>query len=165
MRVKTVPCAVGMRSVSAGQPCPARRRRREDMDIIEGMLRAYPKGLGDVDEGKLAACIQACYECSQACTACADACLSEDMVAELVKCVRTDLDCADICATTGAVLSRRTGFDANVARAVLQACVAACRACGDECEQHASMHEHCRICAESCRRCEQACQELLGALR
>jgi hypothetical protein len=35
-------------------------------------------------------------------------CLSEDMVAELTKCIRTNLDCADICTTTtGAVLSRR----------------------------------------------------------
>jgi hypothetical protein len=35
---------------------------------------------------------------------------------------------------------------------------------GDECELHADMHEHCRICAEACRRCEQACQELLAAI-
>jgi hypothetical protein len=134
------------------------------MHTIEAMLEAYPKDLGDVDRAKLAACIQTCYECSQTCTACADACLSEDMVAELVKCVRTNLDCADICATTGAVLSRHTGYDANVTRAVLEACAQACKACGDECERHASMHEHCKVCAESCRRCEQACRDLLGAL-
>jgi hypothetical protein len=34
---------------------------------------------------------------------------------------------------------------------------AACAACGDECERHASMHEHCKICADACRRWEQAC--------
>jgi hypothetical protein len=74
------------------------------MSQVEAMLDAYPKDLGNVDRGKLAECIQACFECAQTCTACADACLSEDMVAELTKCIRTDLNCADICAATGAVL-------------------------------------------------------------
>jgi hypothetical protein len=39
-----------------------------------------------------------------------------------------------------------------------------CRACGDECEQHAAMHEHCQVCAEACRHCQQACEELINAL-
>jgi hypothetical protein len=43
--------------------------------------------------------------------------------------------------------------------------VASCRACGDECEHHAAMHEHCRVCAEACRRCEQACRQLLAVLK
>ena len=134
------------------------------MHTIDAMLKNYPKDLGAIDQGKLAACIQACYQCSQSCTACADSCLSEDMVADLVKCIRTNLDCADICATTGAVLSRHTGYDASLTRVVLEACAQACRACGDACEAHASMHEHCRICAESCRTCEQACRQLIDAL-
>lgn len=134
------------------------------MEPIKAMLDTYPKDLGHIDRAQLAACIAACYECSQTCTACADACLSEDMVAELTKCIRTNLDSADVCATTGAVLSRHTGYDAQITRTLLGACAAACKACGDECERHASMHEHCRVCAESCRRCEQACVDLLGAL-
>lgn len=134
------------------------------MTHVQSMLDTYPKDLGNLDKDKLAACIQACFECAQTCTACADACLSEDMVADLTKCIRTNLDCADICATTGNVLSRHTGYDANVTRAVLEACRAACKACADECGGHASMHEHCRVCAESCRRCEQACADLLASL-
>jgi hypothetical protein len=128
------------------------------------MLATYPKDLGGVDRDKLAACIEACFECAQVCTACADACLSEDMVGELTKCIRTDLDCADICETTGRVLSRHTGYDANLTRALLEACATACKSCGDECERHAGMHEHCRICAEVCRQCEQACRDLVTAL-
>jgi hypothetical protein len=62
------------------------------------------------------------------------------------------------------VLSRHTGYDADVPRAVLEACAAACKACGDECEQHASMHEHCRVWVESCRQCEAAYRELLSSL-
>ena len=134
------------------------------MSHVEAMLNAYPKDLGNVDQGKLADCIEACFECAQTCTACADACLSEDMVAELRKCIRTNTDCADICDTTGRVLSRHTGYDANLTRAVLEACATACKACGDECGDHADMHEHCRVCAEACRRCEAACRDLISSL-
>ena len=134
------------------------------MTVAAQMLDTYPKDLGGVDREKLLACIEACVACAQACTACADACLGEDMVAELTTCIRTCLDCADQCEATGRVLSRRTGYDADVTRAVLEACATACRACGDECARHAQMHEHCRVCAESCRRCDAACRELTSSL-
>lgn len=124
------------------------------------MLDTYPQSI-NLDRRRLATVIDALIACSQACTACADACLSEGMVAELTKCIRTNLDCADICATTARVLSRHTGYDANISRSLLQACATACKACGDECAGHAGMHEHCRICADACRACEQACRDLL----
>ena len=62
------------------------------MTVAAQMLDTYPKDLGGVDKEKLAECIQACFECAQTCTACADACLGEDMVAELGKCIRTNMD-------------------------------------------------------------------------
>jgi hypothetical protein len=86
------------------------------------------------------------------------------MVAELTKCIRTNMDCADICAATARVLSRHTGYDANISRALLEACAMACKSCGDECGAHAGQHEHCRICAEACRTCEQTCRDLLNAM-
>jgi hypothetical protein len=135
------------------------------MTNAERMIDAHPHGLGGIDKAKLAECISACFECAQTCTACADACLGEEMVADLTTCIRTDLDCADICAATGNVLSRRTGFDPATTRALLESCRTACAACADDCEQHAGMHEHCRICAEACRRCEQACAALLASLK
>lgn len=131
---------------------------------VPSMIKSYPKDLGEVEEVKLAACIAACFECAQSCTACADACLSEDSVGELTQCIRTNLDCADLCAATGNVLSRHTGQDLNITLAALRACWMVCKACADECEQHADRHEHCRICAEACRRCEQACMDLIAEL-
>ena len=80
------------------------------------------------------------------------------------KCIRTNLDCADICAATGSVLSRHTGYDANLTKAVVEACRTTCASCATECEGHAGMHEHCRICAEVCRRCDQVCADLLANL-
>ena len=135
------------------------------MTHAAAMLETYPADLGDVDRDKLTACIEACVACAQTCTACADACLSEENVAELTKCVRSNLDCADVCDTTGRVLSRHTGYDANLTRAILEACATACKACGDECTHHAEMGmQHCQVCADACRRCEQASRRLLGSL-
>ena len=134
------------------------------MNVAKEMLETYPRDY-NLDTESLVRVIEATYECAQACTACADACLSEKNVVELVKCIRLNSDCADVCTTTGRVLSRQTEYDANVTRAVLQACIQVCRSCAEECEGHAEMGmEHCRICAESCRRCEQACQQLLDAI-
>jgi hypothetical protein len=133
------------------------------MTNAAAMLETYPKSI-NLDRELLARVVDAALACSQTCTACADACLSEDMVAELTKCIRTNLDCADICATTARVLSRHTGYDANLTRAQLEACAQACKSCGDECQEHAGMHEHCRVCAEACRACQQACRELLSAI-
>jgi hypothetical protein len=118
----------------------------------------------DVDPELVIACIEACFACAQACTACADACLSEPGVAELAECVRKNLECADMCDSTGRLLSRRTGQHTNLVRAFLDTCAGTCRACAEECEQHARSYEDCQRCAEACRACERACEALVDAL-
>ena len=80
------------------------------------------------------------------------------MVAQLRQCIRYNMDCADVCAATATVSNRRTGANEEVIRRMLEACVTACRLCGEVCQRHATHHEHCRISAEACRQCEQACQ-------
>jgi Domain of Unknown Function (DUF326) len=132
------------------------------MSYAGQMLDTYPRTF-NVDARVLTTTIDALIECAQACTADADADLSEQNVAELVKCIRLCLDCADVCTATARVTSRQTEYDAGVTRPLLEACAATCKRCGDECERHARMHEHCRMCAGACRRCERACQELLAA--
>lgn len=133
------------------------------MTSSQAMLATHPRELG-VDTAVLARTIDALLECASTCNQCADACLGEDDPASQVRCIHRNMDCADICETTARVLSRRTEPTPGVARAQLEACIAACGACADECEQHAEHMEHCKVCAESCRRCEAACRELLGAL-
>jgi hypothetical protein len=58
-----------------------------------------------------------------------------------------------------------TMYDPAVTKPLLEASVATCKSCGDECERHARMHDHCRVCLEACRSCEQACRDLLAALK
>jgi hypothetical protein len=134
------------------------------MSYAEQMLRSSPNN-PPVDEAALAVlaeCIEACFDCAQTCTACADACMAEKNFQELMRCIRLNLHCADVCATTGRILSRQEAPE--LARAVVEACALACRLCGDECEKHGAHMAHCRVCAEACRRCEDACNRLLAAL-
>jgi hypothetical protein len=134
------------------------------MTQVAEMLRTYPAGLNGLDRVTLGRCIEACFGCAQTCTACADACLNVKNVADMATCIRTNLDCADMCDTTGRMLSRHTGYDADLMRAVLRACIEACRACAAECGAHATMYEHCRVCAETCRVCEHACRDMLASI-
>jgi hypothetical protein len=129
----------------------------------QDMIATHPDVQGSVNQALIDA-INEAYACAQACTSCADACLAEEMVAELRQCIRLNLDCAGVCAATGEVGTRRTGSNEEVIRKMLDACITACRLCGEECERHAKQHEHCRICAKSCRRCEAACQQALGTM-
>jgi len=133
------------------------------MSYASKLLYTYPRTF-NVDARVLTATVDDLKDCAQACTADADDDLSEPDVAELVMCIRLCLDCADICTTTVGVTSRQTEYDANVTRPLLQVCMATCKSAGDECERHAMMHEHCRVCAEACRHCERACQEVLNAI-
>jgi hypothetical protein len=130
---------------------------------LSDMINTHPHPTS-ADLHTLVRCIEDCFSCSAACTSCADACLGEDTVQDLVRCIRLDLDCADVCATAGRVLTRQTESDPAVLRATLTACAEACRVCAVECERHAEHHDHCRVCAESCRRCEQSCNDLLATI-
>jgi hypothetical protein len=129
----------------------------------EQMIATHPDVRGKVNDAVINA-IDEMYACAQTCTSCADACLAEQMVAELRQCIRLNLDCADVCSAAAMLSSRRTGSNEEVIRKMLDACLTACRLCGEECRRHASRHEHCRVCAESCESCAAACQSALRAM-
>ena len=133
------------------------------MSYARQMLDTYPR-TANVDADLLAAAIDALDDCAQACNADNAADLSEQNVAEMVKCIRLCLDCVDVCTATSRVIGRQTEYDASLTRPLLESCVAICRSCGDECEHHAPHMPHCRVCLEACRRCERACWDLLGVL-
>jgi hypothetical protein len=92
--------------------------------------------------------IRTLVECAQECEHCGDACIEENRP----HCARVCRDCAEICWTAGAFLSRGS----TLASAVVDLCASACEQCAQECEQHDV--DHCRACAEACRRCAEACR-------
>jgi hypothetical protein len=128
---------------------------------VQDMIRTSPAE-APINLEALAECIEACFECAQTCSACADACLGEEQVTQLTACISLNEVCADVCATTGAALSRIAHAAVIPTRSLLDACAEACARCAEECERHAEHMEHCRVCAEACRRCENACRELLS---
>ena len=128
----------------------------------EAILRTHVRPLA-ADATLLGRCLDECGACEATCTICADACAAE-LDAELVRCVRLCLDCADACAAAMRILGRQTDAHPPSQLNVLETCLAACRACADECELHAAHHRHCAISAAECRRCEQACEGLRAAL-
>ena len=134
------------------------------MTYAAAMLETHPDVTSELYRKALLAAIDATLDCAQACSTCASACLAERSVADLRPCIRTDLACADICEATARALSRQPTDDLATVRALLEACATVCAACAEECESHAAMHEHCRICAKACSRCEQTCRDLLGTM-
>ncbi|MGE0697784.1 MAG: four-helix bundle copper-binding protein [Hyphomicrobiaceae bacterium] len=110
-------------------------------------------------------CIEACFDCAQTTVACADACLAESDPAPLARCIRVNGECSDIAGVTGRLLSRRLPSNPMIWERQLESLGVAARICAEECEKHASRHEHCRVCADACRKCEAACGALLSAYR
>lgn len=131
------------------------------MSYAKPLLDSYPHALS-AETGVLAEAIDAMNDCRQACISDVDADLSVPDVAAMVQCIRLCLHCADVCSATSDVTSRLGEYEPDVLTPLLEACVASCKACGNECERHAHTHEHCRVCADACRRCEQACGQLLA---
>src|SRR5699024_10050534 len=112
-------------------------RRSRTMTHIMSMIETHPNTTDGLDVQKLADCIEACFQCAQTCTACADACLAEEKVADLRNCIRLNLDCADLCATTGNILSRRTGSNIATVKAGLETCRTACADAPSVCDKPA----------------------------
>src|SRR5262249_3913925 len=102
-----------------GVGCPGRSvvmaspSKGDTMSYARQLLDTYP-GTINADAGVLAAAIDALSDCAQACIADTEADLSEQNLAEMVKCIRLCLDCTDVCTATMGIVSRQAEYDANV---------------------------------------------------
>jgi hypothetical protein len=125
---------------------------------VQEMTRTHPHVRGAANDALLR-CIEQCFDCAQVCIVCADACLGENKIELLKQCIRLNQDCADLCAATGKLASRRTGSNEAVLRRTIELCAEICGTCAEECARHADKHEHCRVCADVCRSCHAACRD------
>ena len=126
------------------------------MSYVSRIMASHPRHVASEQAPDLATVIEACYQCHQACLACADACLGESMPGEVARCIRLNLDCADVSLAAGSVLIRPT-VQHRVADALLRACIAACEFAEEECARHAATHPHCEVCRQACEACREAC--------
>ena len=72
----------------------------------------------------------------------------------MVKCIASDMDCAQICALAAAAMARGSEH----AKAICALCADICQACGDECSKHNM--DHCQKCANACLKCAEECRKM-----
>lgn len=108
--------------------------------------------------GKASKLMDAVFECVGKCNMCYEACLQEDDIDMMRACIRSDKDCADICATVLSYKGREEFMDIDL----VKLCEKSCLACGKECEKHEKM-EHCQDCAKACFACAEACSDYVNA--
>ena len=102
--------------------------------------------------------LDALAKCAAECSHCATACLDEQDVKMLARCIKLDIDCAEICHLAASYVSRGSEH----AQHILNECAEICEACAEECDKHSHM-EHCRRCAEECRACAELCHSGVAA--
>jgi hypothetical protein len=120
--------------------------------------------LDDLDAGSLAQCIELCQRCVASCTACADECLGHADIAVYRRCIRLNLDCADVCTAISRLVSRRGQPELSTLRALLEAGTTICAANASEALKHGETHEHCRLTAEISLACARGCDAALTML-
>jgi hypothetical protein len=98
--------------------------------------------------------IDACLRGAQECEHVLDTCVKDpEKLAERLRLTR---DCADICWTTAAFLSRGSQFAGEICRM----CAEVAEACGAECAQREM--EDCQRCADVCRQVTEECRRVAG---
>ena len=127
---------------------------------LSKMVALHPDVAGDVNESLVTAARHSML-CSLFCTSCADACLAEDM--DMRSCIRSCLDCAEVCAATARLAVRRSSQNIEMLRAQVEACIRACELCAAACDKHD--HEHCKLCATMCRECAEDCRKALPTIQ
>ncbi|HEX6239708.1 MAG TPA: hypothetical protein VFZ61_02395 [Polyangiales bacterium] len=133
------------------------------MSDLEGVI-AGSSALDGVSASSLAECIEVCQRCVASCTACADECLGQADITFLQRCIRLNLDCAEVCNTIARLLSRRHQPELSTLRALLEAGTTICAATANEAQKHTDQHEHCRLTAEICLAGARSCDAALTML-
>lgn len=119
--------------------------------MMMGAMRSNMTSMPDMaamDMSVLQACMDACAACEQACTVCST---------QLMDCAPACMNCADMCNTMMRSMMRMQGMTPASMMAMLDACIAMCQNCMDDCMKHADHSEVCRMCAQTCKDCMDAC--------
>lgn len=120
------------------------------MDAMSQGMKSMP-GMEMMDVAIMQACMDACSACEQACTVCS---------MQMMDCAPSCMNCADMCNTMMRSMMRMQGMDAASMMAMLDACIAMCQKCMDDCLAHAAHSEVCRMCAQACQACMDSCMEM-----
>ena len=133
------------------------------MQDLESVI-AGSSSLESVHIKSLAHCIEMCLQTAASCTACADECLDEPDIANMRRCIRLNLDCADIVGLLARLLSRRGDPELTTLRTYLEAATSICGAAAAESAKHGADYEYCKLNAENCMDCARECDAALSML-
>ena len=130
------------------------------MSMMADMMKSMPMPTTGMDVSMMQKCIEACSAASMAATMCADADGGEGMG----RCASMCMNTADVATTMMRMMLRPAGYDMAVMGSMMTACMSMGEACAMECDMHADMSEHCRICAAACRAMVEACSMMMSAM-
>lgn len=103
-------------------------------------------------EEKMKKLVSELAACQAMCNYCFKSCLEEADVKMMVKCIKLDKECAEICGLALSLVASGSEF----IKQILDLCAKACEKCGEECKKH--HNEHCQECAKTCDACAKACR-------
>lgn len=103
-------------------------------------------------------CIDACNACADACDSCAALNLQVPDTKVLARCIKLNIDCAQLCRVTAGFLARGS----ELAASICEACIKACEDCREECAQYSM--SHCKECEAACHLCANECERMLATL-
>ena len=106
-------------------------------------------------DDKILGLIERLSICQAKCNYCFNACLKEEDVKMMVRCIKLDKECAEICSITLSQIAS----DSEFKREILQLCAKACEECANECKKHS--YPHCQKCAAACEECAEACRNFI----
>lgn len=128
--------------------------------MMADMMKSMPMPTTGMDMTAMQPCIEACSAAAMAATMCADADGGEGMGRCASMCAST----CDVATTTMRMMMRPAGYDMGVMTSMITACMEMGEACAAECDMHAEMSEHCRICAAACRAMVEACRTAMASM-
>jgi len=132
------------------------------MSMMADMMKTMPMaGAAGMDMAMMQGCIEACSAASMAATMCADADGGEGMG----RCASMCMNTAEVADTMMRMMLRPAGYDMGVMTSMMSTCMAMGEACAAECDMHAAMSEHCRVCAAACRAMVEACSTAMSGMQ
>jgi len=131
------------------------------MSMVSQMMGSMPTGMMDMDMPAMQECIEACSAAAQAAVMCADADAAMDGMAACAGMCNTT---ADVATTMMRMMMRPSGYDMAAMTAMMQATIAMGTACARECQSHAEMADHCRICAQACDAMVEKCRSMMSMM-
>lgn len=131
------------------------------MEMME-MMQSMSMGDMPMDMGRMQECMQACNACSMAATMCAASDMGMGM--DMAKCGAMCMNMADMADTMMRMMMRPMGYDMEVMKSMLMACMTMGTACAAECRMHMDMSEQCRYCAMACDEMVAKCEAMLASM-